>query len=86
MYFVLLVARERPCRGGLGTCGVGRIRGAREGGKFLLANAEGCALRFEPVAVVWKENIPDQEPLFALKYAQYCITIARCEILHARSQ
>jgi len=28
MYFVLLVARERPCRGGLGTCGVGRIRGA----------------------------------------------------------
>ena len=52
----------------------------------MLANAEGCALRFEPVAVVWKENIPDQEPLFALKYAQYCITIARCEKLHARSQ
>ena len=54
MYFVLLVARERLCRGWLGTC---RERGIREGrgreGKFLLANAEGRARRFEPVAVAW---------------------------------
>ena len=54
VYFVLLVARERLCRGWLGTC---RERGIREGrgreGKFLLANAEGRARRFEPVAVAW---------------------------------
>ena len=54
VYFVLLVARKRLCRGWLGTC---RERGIREGrgreGKFLLANAEGRARRFEPVAVAW---------------------------------
>jgi hypothetical protein len=54
VYFVLLVARERLCRGWLSTC---RERGIREErgreGKFLLANAEGRARRFEPVAVAW---------------------------------